>query len=109
MMVTLVIILSKAIGFLREAVVAGYFGTSLESDAYYSAYTVFYLPVLLFNSCITSTLLPVYTQARERRGAACANRFASNALNIFALFSLAVAAGDVRACRAAGARDLLRL
>lgn len=72
--------------------VAGYFGTSLESDAYYSAYTVFYLPVLLFNSCITSTLLPVYTQARERRGAACANRFASNALNIFALFSLAVAA-----------------
>ena len=92
MMVTLVIILSKAIGFLREAVVAGYFGTSLESDAYYSAYTVFYLPVLLFNSCITSTLLPVYTQARERRGAACANRFASNALNIFALFSLAVAA-----------------
>ena len=90
--VTLVIIVSKAFGFLRESVVAGYFGTSVESDAYYSAYTVFYLPVLLLNSCITSTLVPLYTQARARKGAARANRFASNTINIFALIALALSA-----------------
>ena len=90
--VTLVIIASKAVGFLRESVVAGYFGTSVESDAYYSAYTVFYLPVLLLNSCITSTLVPMYTEARARKGLARANRFGSNAINIFALFALALSA-----------------
>lgn len=88
MVVTLVIIASKAVGFLREMVVAGYFGTSPESDMYYSAYTVFYLPVLLLNSCITATLVPMYTEARERRGIARADRFASNSINIFALLAL---------------------
>ena len=34
MLVTLVIIFSKAVGFLREMVVAHYFGTQPENDAY---------------------------------------------------------------------------
>ncbi|NLF28661.1 MAG: hypothetical protein GX592_12250, partial [Clostridiales bacterium] len=90
--VTLVIILSKAVGFLRETVVGGYFGTSMESDAFQSAYSVFYVPVLLLNSCITSTLVPMYVEARERKGARRANRFGSNAINMLALFSLVIAA-----------------
>ena len=54
--VTLVIILSKLFGFIRDMVTAGYFGTSMENDAYVSAYSLFYLPVLLLNSCITCLL-----------------------------------------------------
>lgn len=92
MAVTLVIILSKAVGFLRETVVAGYFGTSVESDAFLSAYSVFYIPVLLLNSCITSTLVPMYVEARERKGIRRANRFGSNTINMLALASLLLAA-----------------
>ena len=90
MLVTLTIIASKAVGFLREMVAAHYFGTQPEYDAYVAAYALFYIPVLLLNSCITSTLVPMYTEARARRGLARADRFASNAINIMALIALGV-------------------
>ena len=90
MLVTLVIIFSKAVGFLREMVVAHYFGTQPENDAYVAAYALFYIPVLLLNSCITSTLVPMYTEARARRGLERADRFASNTINILALIALGV-------------------
>ena len=90
MLVTLVIMFSKAVGFLREMVVAHYFGTQPENDAYVAAYALFYIPVLLLNSCITSTLVPMYTEARARRGLERADRFASNAINILALIALGV-------------------
>ena len=90
MLVTLVIIFSKAVGFLREMVVAHYFGTQPENDAYVAAYALFYIPVLLLNSCITSTLVPMYTEARARKGLARADRFASNTINILALASVAL-------------------
>ena len=32
----------------------------MENDAYVSAYSLFYLPVLLFNSCISATLIPLF-------------------------------------------------
>ena len=81
-LVTVVIIVSKAVGFVREMVMANYFGTGLENDAYVAAYGLFYLPILLFNSCITSTLIPLYIKAREEKGLKGANRFANNTLNI---------------------------
>lgn len=90
--VTLVIILSKVCGFVRDMVLANYFGTTAASDAYNSAYSLFYVPVLLFNSCITSTLVPRYMQVRDRRNLEAANRFSSNVLNVFALLSLVVSA-----------------
>lgn len=92
LMVTMVIILSKVCGFVRDMVLANYFGTSVASDAYNSAYSLFYLPVLLFNSCITSTLVPRYMKVRDERNLEAANRFSSNVLNTFAVMALAVSA-----------------
>lgn len=92
MLVTLVIILSKAIGFIRDMVTTAYFGATMENDAYVSAYSLFYLPVLLFNSCISATLIPMYVSERNRYSLDHSNRFASNAINLFAVFSLIVSA-----------------
>ena len=91
-LVTLVIILSKVCGFVRDMILANYFGTGIENDAYVSAYSLFYLPVLLFNSCISATLIPLYVQEREQNGLARSNRFACNTLNLFAIASLVIAA-----------------
>ncbi len=89
MLVTLVIIASKAVGFIREMVVAHYFGTLAgKRRLCRRLYALFYVPVLLLNSCITSTLVPMYTEARARRGLARADRFASNTINILALAAL---------------------
>lgn len=92
MLVTAVIIFSKVIGFVRDMILANYFGTGMANDAYVSAYSLFYLPVLLFNSCISATLIPLYVQERERRDLRRANRFASNTLNLFALAALIISA-----------------
>ena len=98
MLVTAVIIVSKITGLLRDQILAYYFGTGIGNaeaywmDAYNSAYSLFYLPVLLFNSCISATLIPMYVRARDRKGLRVANRFASNTLNVFALAALVIAA-----------------
>lgn len=88
--VTLIIFVSKAIGFIREIVFAACFGTGSQMDAYNAAYGLYYVPVLLFNSCISSTLIPLYIQRRKEKGIESANRFVSNVVNLFILASLAV-------------------
>lgn len=90
-LVTAVIILSKAAGLIRDVITAGYFGTGMENDAYASAYTLFYFPVLLFNSCITATIVPLFVDEREKYSLSHSNRFASNALNLFIVASLLIA------------------
>ena len=92
MLVTGVIIFSKVFGFVRDMILANYFGTGMANDAYVSAYSLFYLPVLLFNSCISATLIPLYVQEREQHSLKQANRFASNTLNLFALAALVISA-----------------
>ena len=92
LLVTAVIILSKAVGFGRDMVTTAYFGLTNANDAYNSAYSLFYLPVLLFNSCISATLIPLYTEEREQGSLAGANRFASNSINLFAVAALVVSA-----------------
>ena len=91
-LVTVVIILSKVFGLARDVITAGYFGTSIENDAYASAYTLFYFPVLLFNSCITATIVPLFVEEREKYSLKHSNHFASNALNLFIVASLLIAA-----------------
>jgi putative peptidoglycan lipid II flippase len=91
-LVTVVIIFSKLCGFARDMITASYFGTGLENEAYVASYSLFYLPILLFNSCITSTLIPLFMQSHKRHGAKAASAFGSNALNIFGVASIVVAA-----------------
>lgn len=89
---TFVILLSKAFGFVRESVIAAYFGTGMEADAYTAAYGTYYVPILLFGSCISSTLIPLYMDMRSNRGIQEADRLASNALNLFTSFGFIAAA-----------------
>jgi len=90
MAVTLVIFVSKAGGFLREIVMTAYYGAGMEMDAYNMAYSLYYVPVLLFNSCITSTLVPLYVQLRQAGKPKRLNGFSSNVVNLFAFFSIIV-------------------
>ncbi len=90
--VTLIIFASKAVGFAREIIRASFFGAGAVSDAYVAAYSLFYIPIMLLTSMITSTMVPLYIDARATGGMKRANRFASNAINMFALISLALSA-----------------
>ena len=90
MAVTLVIFISKAGGFLREIVMTAYYGASAGMDAYNMAYSLYYVPVLLFNSCITSTLVPLYVQLQQKGSVRRLDRFSSNVVNLFAFFAIIV-------------------
>ena len=61
---------------------------------------LFYLPVLLFNSCITATVVPLFVEEREKYSLKHSNRFASNALNLFITGVAGDRGADVRLRRA---------
>lgn len=88
--VTLIVFVSKFIGFIRSMVLGYYFGISAQTDAYNTAYSIYNIPILMFMSCITSTLIPMYLDADKHGGRLEADRFGSNALNLFALASVAL-------------------
>ena len=90
--VTLIILFSKAIGFVREIIMAARFGADSVTDAYNSGYSLFYIPVLLFSSCITSTMVPQYIRCRQELDQTRADRFSSNTLTVFSLSALAISA-----------------
>ena len=87
--VTIVLALSKVIGFLREAVIAKYFGVSWLTDAYNAAYT---LPGTIIQStitaCMIATFIPNYTSILAKNGKKDADRFANNMLTATLLLSL---------------------
>lgn len=90
MAVTLVIFISKALGFLREIIMTAYFGAGAHMDAYNMSYSIFYVPVLLFNSCITSTLVPAYVHLKEEGSKRELDRFTGNTLNLYTVLALGV-------------------
>ena len=59
MVVTLIIAASKLLGFVREMVMAAYFGRGVESDAFVTAYGIFSIMTLLFSAGIASTFIPI--------------------------------------------------
>lgn len=89
MIVTVIIIISKVVGFVREMVLAAYFGLSVEADAYSMAFTIVNVLVLLFSAGIASTFIPLYTKIRYKEGETRANRYAGNILNLYILCALA--------------------
>ena len=83
MVVTLIIAASKLLGFVREMVMAAYFGRGVESDAFVTAYGIFSIMTLLFSAGIASTFIPIYTKTRLREGQLAADRYASQVVTLY--------------------------
>ena len=90
LIITVIIIASKIMGFVREMVFANYFGTTALSDAYTNASTIVNLFILLFSACISSTFIPIYTKTLRNRGKTEANRYTNSVLTLFAFAGVAV-------------------
>ena len=61
------VLLSRLLGFLRDALIAKYFGRGPQTDAYNAAFTV---PDLLFyllqSGALSSTIVPIITEYRQQ-------------------------------------------
>ena len=80
--VTFVMILGYALSFVKEAVIANYFGISEDVDAYTIAIQI---PVILFSFiavAIQSVVVPLYSDLLYNKNKSDADMFASNLITI---------------------------
>ena len=87
-MLMIVTILSKVFGFLRESVMAYFYGAGDIVAIYAVANT---LPVVIANfvaSGIIFGFIPIYTKAKNEEGEEAAEEFTSNIFNILMVFGL---------------------
>ena len=97
--IAVIILFSKIIGFLRDVVVANYYGTSIVSDAYFYAYQIPALLIVIlggvggpFHSAtvaIFSKLIPNYSSKPTHDVKKLFNTFETVTFIIFAVLALA--------------------
>ncbi|MDR0874779.1 MAG: murein biosynthesis integral membrane protein MurJ [Clostridiales Family XIII bacterium] len=83
---------SKCIGFVREILMASYFGTSYVVDAYVMASNI---PFFIFGGllgALATAFIPTYSKIHEEEGKLHADLFMSRVINILLVASLIIAA-----------------
>ena len=87
--VFLISMFCRVFGFLREVVIAGWFGTGPETDSYFMAIRIFNIFALLFGSILTTSYTPLYThQLAKKKKKKSADKLTSNLLNIIIIISV---------------------
>lgn len=89
-LITAIIILSKIVGFLRDAFLAAQFGQGLEKSAYGAAFQLISVFTIFLGTGIGSSFIPMYTQTRLKSGEKSANEYASNVLNLYILVGILI-------------------
>lgn len=85
-LVMIITLFSKFLGFAREIFIAKEFGVSFETDAYFLAVTI---PLILFSSlffAISTTFIPVYTSIVNNKGEEEGLNFTNKILNLLICF-----------------------
>ncbi len=84
------VLASRALGFVREAVLAGQLGAGPEVDAYRAAFQIpDILNHLLAGGAFAVAFIPFYTRARERQGEAAARRLVATVMGSMTVIALA--------------------
>lgn len=91
--VMITLLISRILGFVREVIVANVYGASIQTDAFYAAFTI---PDVMFNLLIAGALssgfMPVFTsylaRGEEEKGWKAANSFITAALIFILIFNV---------------------
>jgi putative peptidoglycan lipid II flippase len=87
LLLTLLAILSKVIGFTREIILSYYYGASNISDAYLISITI---PMAVFSfigAGISTGYIPMFIKIEKASGVSEANRYTNNVVNLLILIS----------------------
>jgi Uncharacterized membrane protein, putative virulence factor len=80
-------LLSRILGFIRDAVIAWFFGAGFSSDAFIAAFRIPNLLRRLFaEGSLSSAFIPVFTQYIVNRGQPEAYRLARSAFRLLSVF-----------------------
>lgn len=81
-------LINKAIGFVRDALVASSFGTTYMTDAYNVAMTILDLLFIMIAFAITTTFIPILSDTLNKKGKEEMFKFANNLMNIFTIIGI---------------------
>jgi len=90
--VTVILILSKVFGFVREMVIAAYYGATWQTDAYNMAINLISLLTAIVMAAISAVIIPIYIQKKVQQSNDEARLFASNLLCITSLCYIIISA-----------------
>lgn len=89
-------LLSRVLGFLRDVVIAGFFGAGLSTDAFFVAFRMPNLLRRLFaEGSLSIAFVPVFTDYLKRQGKDEAFNMARSALRLLSLLLVVVAAAGI--------------
>ncbi|WP_312700202.1 murein biosynthesis integral membrane protein MurJ [Sedimentibacter sp.] len=90
LLLIIITIFSKVIGFVRELTLAYFYGASSISDAYIIALTI---PSIIFSfigNAIATGYIPIYNSIQENKSTDAADMYTNNLINILAVLSFTV-------------------
>lgn len=80
--------IAKGLGFVREMVLAYYYGTSYVSDVFVAVQNIPAIIFTVFGTAVTTGFIPLYTEIKVKKDKESADLFANNVFNIFLLLSV---------------------
>lgn len=87
-MIAIFTLISKALGFLREVMIASKFGSGMETDTYFVAMTATVIVMGTLGAALNTTLIPVFSEIGEKKGKFGRLRYLNNILNIVFFITL---------------------
>lgn len=83
-------LISKGFGFIREMVMANYFGTSYITDAYVMSFSILSVMFGGIIVAISTAYIPVYSTITENQGEKAGDRFTSEIINLILIVTLII-------------------
>ena len=84
--VSILLLISKPFAFLREMIVAAYYGATYQTDAYNMAMVIIGLSTSIISAGVATVIIPMYNHKRVQQSKEIADSFANNILWITSLF-----------------------
>lgn len=88
--ISILTLISKVLGFLREIMIANRFGSGMETDTYFVAMTATVIIIGALGNALKTTLIPIFSEVGQRHGKNGKLKFLNNTFNIVFLITIVI-------------------
>lgn len=89
-MISILTLISKALGFFREVMIANRFGSGMETDTYFVAVTGTVIIMGTLGAALNTTLIPIFTEIGQKYGKRGKLKYFNNVTNIVLAITLII-------------------
>ncbi len=89
-MISIMTLISKFLGFLREIQIANRFGSGMETDTYFVAMTATVIIVGTLGSAVNTTIIPIFAEIEEKHGKKGKLQYLNNIINLVLIITLSI-------------------